>query len=171
MQAGFFNIPVLGTGTFGQREIHAHAEAPHAENAGGIVVQRLGVGGMDFTALKVGQSVGGIKQQGTGCLIEREGDCVDGEVPALQIFVNGGRDYGRLRTRAAIFFHLSHGEFSGDVAGEEHFNAFLAIIGGDDFSVHRFLQKLHDRFGRAFDHEIEITNGVAAQNIAHGAAG
>ena len=79
----------------------AHFEADQPQHARRIVVERIIVNRPQLFPLDVADAVGGIHQQTQRRLIERQRHRVHREIPAAQIFVDGGRLDGGFARRTS----------------------------------------------------------------------
>ncbi len=107
-----------GLGAFLQRPVKARREAAGPDQPRGIFDKRVVMQDAEQLGFDIGSAVERIHQQAARARIQRQGHGVDGEIPAAQVFdEGGGRNYRRL-ARLLVVLDARHADFGAHVAGQ-----------------------------------------------------
>ncbi len=151
-------------------EAHARRVAQDTQQADRLIGEAVNGKRPHFGALDIGQSVCGIEQQAARGGVQRNGDGVEGEVAAAQVFHDGGPANLGTRSRTNVMIVARGGNAAFAVAGEEQFDMAKLFILGEDFGA-TFFEFVSDLRGIALDGEIEIAQRSAGNEVANGSAG
>src|SRR6266566_4948580 len=113
--------------------------------------------GTHLGTLNIGEAVGGIEQQAARGGVQGNGDGVEGEIAAAQIFHDGGPANLRTRSGTNVMVVAGGGDAAFTVAGEEHFDVAKLFILGEDFGA-TFFKFVSDLRGIPLHGEIEIAH-------------
>ena len=166
----FFGGIKAGLGAFLQRPVKARGEAGGPDQPGGIFDKSVVMQNAEKLGFDISSAVERVHQQAARTRIQRQGHGIDGEIPAAQVFdEGGGRNYRRL-AGFLVVLEARHADFGPNVAGQAQIQRLYVVIGAGNLHP-GLLQVLLQFEGIALDREIEVADGKTADDVADRASG
>ena len=122
-----------------------------------------------MASFNVGEAVERIEQEAPGALVEGDGHRVGGEVAAAEVFEDG-RPVEDGLAGFGIFLTAGAGDFDADAAGEPEEEGAGGLVIAPEGAA-SFLERLPELESISLNCKIEVADGEAAGEIAHGATG